>query len=60
MRVRMYGTGEEREVDEATGSRMIARAQARRIRAGEPEVTRRAVEPKPQLPDVKRKEIHDA
>ena len=50
MRVRMYGTGEEREVDEATGSRLVARAQARRIRAGEPETN---VKPKPQLPDVK-------
>ena len=58
MRVRMYGTDEEREVDEATGSRMIARAQARRIRAGEPDLPHLAAEPKPALPDVKRKEIH--
>lgn len=44
MRVRMYGTEEEREVDEATGAQLINQSQARMIRAGEPEkATRRTV-----------------
>ena len=37
MRVRMFGTDEEREVDDLTGNRLIARGEARRIRAGDPD-----------------------
>lgn len=57
MRIRMYGTGEEREVDEASGSRMIARAQARRIRAGAPEPAPKATRTEPETL-TKRKEAH--
>lgn len=44
MRVRLYGTDEEREVEESAGWRMVARGEARVVRL-EPEAPAEPTEP---------------